>query len=176
LHLLAVLFLNPNFLILDEPTNDLDLLTLQVLEEFLLEFPGCVAIVSHDRYFLDKLVDHLMVFEGNGVISDFPGTYTEYREFLKATVKDEDDNEVEETKPIENKQTEKPKLNYNEKKEYDKLEKEIEKLETEKKQIEESLNTETNFDKINAASLRLGEIMKLMDDKGMRWLELGEKM
>ncbi|MEY4876279.1 MAG: hypothetical protein RL708_1428 [Bacteroidota bacterium] len=176
LHLLSVLYQNPNFLILDEPTNDLDLLTLQVLEEFLLEFPGCVAIVSHDRYFLDKLVDHLMVFEGNGVISDFPGTYTEYREFLKATVKDEDDNEVEETKPIENKQTEKPKLNYNEKKEYDKLEKEIEKLETEKKQIEESLNTETNFDKINAASLRLGEIMKLMDDKGMRWLELGEKM
>jgi ABC transport system ATP-binding/permease protein len=176
LHLLSVLYQNPNFLILDEPTNDLDLLTLQVLEEFLLDFPGCVVIVSHDRYFLDKLVDHLMVFEGEAVVSDFPGTYTEYREFLKATVKDEDSEDNEVAIKTEPTKVEKPKLSYQEKKEFDKLEKEIEKLENEKKIIEEKLNTTLSFDEVNAASMRLGDILKQLDEKGMRWLELSENV
>ncbi len=174
LHLLSILYQNPNFLILDEPTNDLDLLTLQVLEEFLLDFPGCVVIVSHDRYFLDKLVDHLLVFEGKGETSDFPGTYTEYRAYLKAITNEDEEVENEKTETIVAVQEPKKKINYNDKKEYDKLTKEIEKLEAEKKLLDEKLNTNLSFEEINSISIRIGEIIQLLDEKGLRWLELSE--
>ena len=174
LHLLSILYQNPNFLILDEPTNDLDLLTLQVLEEFLLDFPGCVVIVSHDRYFLDKLVDHLLVFEGKGETSDFSGTYTEYRAYLKAITNEDEEVENEKTETIVAVQEPKKKINYNDKKEYDKLTKEIEKLEAEKKLLDEKLNTNLSFEEINSISIRIGEIIQLLDEKGLRWLELSE--
>ncbi len=174
LHLLSILYQNPNFLILDEPTNDLDLLTLQVLEEFLLDFPGCVVIVSHDRYFLDKLVDHLLVFEGKGETSDFPGTYTEYRAYLKAITNEDEEVENEKTETTVTVQEPKKKISYNDKKEYDKLSKEIEKLEAEKKILDEKLNTNLSFEEINSTSIRLGEIIQMLDEKGLRWLELSE--
>ena len=176
LQLLSVLYQNPNFLVLDEPTNDLDLLTLQVLEEFLQNFQGCVVIVSHDRYFLDKLVDHLLVFEGNAVISDFPGTYTEYRNFLKATKKDEDDETVV---VAESKTESKPKqqISFKDKRELEQLEKELEKFEKEKHNLHATLSrTDISLDDLTAASVRLGVVMKALDEKGMQWLELSEKV
>ena len=150
------------------------MLTLQVLEEFLLDFPGCVVIVSHDRYFLDKLVDHLLVFEGKGETSDFPGTYTEYRAYLKAITNEDEEVENEKTETIVAVQEPKKKINYNDKKEYDKLTKEIEKLEAEKKLLDEKLNTNLSFEEINSISIRIGEIIQLLDEKGLRWLELSE--
>ncbi|RFS23937.1 ABC transporter ATP-binding protein [Chitinophaga silvatica] len=178
LHLLSILFRNPNFLVLDEPTNDLDLPTLSILENFLQEFQGCVIIVSHDRYFMDKLVDHLFVFEGDGVIRDFPGNYTQYREWEK---------EEEKKKSIEPKKTiaETPvnaepepkarKLSFKEKRELELLEKEMENLEKEKNEIESALSSgELQFDKMEPMTRRIGEIIQLLDDKGMRWLELSE--
>ena len=174
--MLSVLYQNPNFLVLDEPTNDLDLLTLQVLEEFLQNFQGCVVIVSHDRYFLDKLVDHLLVFEGNAVISDFPGTYTEYRNFLKATKKDEDDETVV---VAESKTESKPKqqISFKDKRELEQLEKELEKFEKEKHNLHATLSrTDISLDDLTAASVRLGVVMKALDEKGMQWLELSEKV
>ena len=194
LQLLVILFMNPNFLILDEPTNDLDLPTLGVLENFLSEFQGCVLIVSHDRYFMDRLVDHLFVFEGDGEIRDFPGNYTLYREWLKANEKKGKDKwgeldrmksrgastevaagrETLKAKPkIQNEEKRKP--SYNEKKEFEILEKEIAWLEAEKNKLEQSLST-LSFDQIQSASMRIGEIGTLLADKEMRWLELSELM
>ncbi len=174
LHLLSILFRNPNFLILDEPTNDLDLPTLSVLENFLLEFAGCLIIISHDRYFMDRLVDHLFVFEGNGVIHDFPGNYSQYREQQKAgaivpvnttPVK----NEVE--KPIALKK----KLSYKEQSEYEKLQNEIKGLEEEKKSLYEQLNTgDQPYEKITELTSRIGVINETINEKEFRWLELSE--
>ncbi|HTS45973.1 MAG TPA: ABC-F family ATP-binding cassette domain-containing protein [Puia sp.] len=176
LHLLTVLFRNPNFLILDEPTNDLDLPTLAVLEDFLNDYPGCLVIVSHDRYFMNRLVDHLLVMEGNGVIRDFPGNYTQYREQLKeeqykpvsASQKKSPGN----TKPSH---IEKKQLSYKEKRELESLEKELAELETEKKIITGKLDgTVLSFEELNQLSLRLTEISSLLDLKELRWLEISE--
>jgi len=183
LHLLSILFRNPNFLVLDEPTNDLDLPTLSILENFLLDYQGCIIIVSHDRYFMDKLVDHLFVFEGDGEIRDFPGNYTQYREWEKDQEKEKAESKKE-VKPVE-KPVEVPvesvvenktrKLSFKEKREIELLEQEIEKLETEKKDIEAKLASgEIAFDKLEPLTQRIGQIIQLLDEKGMRWLELSE--
>ncbi|MBO9682901.1 MAG: ABC-F family ATP-binding cassette domain-containing protein [Flavisolibacter sp.] len=175
LHLLTVLFRNPNFLILDEPTNDLDLPTLSVLENFLLEFGGCLLIVSHDRYFMDRLVDHLFVFEGGGEVRDFPGNYSQYREWQK----DRDAAVVEEKKPEPSKQTQvqtqKRKLSYKDQREFELLEKELSELEREKKDISEKLSSATlPFEELQKLSQRIAEISGLIDQKELRWLELSE--
>ncbi len=174
LFLLTVIMRNPNFLILDEPTNDLDILTLNVLENFLLDFPGVVLIVSHDRFFMDKLVDHLFIFEGGGKIKDYNGNYSEYRAKRKLEIRQQ------EKAPKEKKQREKPddgkpKLSYMERKEFNRLEKEIEKLEVKKKEITEQFNdTSLSPDEIQNLSVELGAINKSIDEKEMRWLELSE--
>ena len=176
LHLLSILFRSPNFLILDEPTNDLDLPTLSVLENFLSEFGGCLLIVSHDRYFMDKLVDHLLVFEGDGEVSDFPGNYSEYR--IKAdqkNVKTPAPKAVEIAQPASTNNTKK--LGFKEKKEFDTLEKEIATLNKEKEQLTSKISDPAlAFDQIQAASARIGEITNLVDEKELRWLELSELM
>ncbi len=176
LYLLTVLMTNPNFLILDEPTNDLDILTLNVLEDYLLRFAGCVIIVSHDRYFMDKVVDHLFVFEGSGLIRDFPGNYSIYR----------DQKEVERQQlireaPLKEKKAKpkqepaKGKLSYKEKVEFENLGNEIAALEQEKKMIENALSSgSTPADELHRMSLRIGEVISLLDEKEMRWLELSE--
>lgn len=180
LYLCTVLMRNPNFLILDEPTNDLDIQTLQVLEEYLQDFAGCVIVVSHDRYFMDKVVDHLLVFNGEGVIRDFPGNYTQYRDVAAMETK-----EAAEAKAAR-KQPEAPtrkdyhndtrrRLTYKEKQEYLQLEKEIELLENEKKQIEEALCSGTlGVEELTEKSIRLPKLEKELDDKSTRWLELAE--
>jgi ATP-binding cassette subfamily F protein uup len=176
LHLLTVLFRNPNFLILDEPTNDLDLPTLTVLENFLLEFAGCLVIVSHDRYFMDRLVDHLFVFEGEGQISDFPGNYSQYREGQKQ----KEALEAEELKPTENQKTEsttvsKKKLSYKEQREFEGLEKELKLLENERKTIYEKLSSANlPFEELQQLSERINSINNIIDEKELRWLELSE--
>ena len=179
LYLCTVLMRNPNFLVLDEPTNDLDIQTLQVLEEYLQDFPGCVIVVSHDRYFMDKVVDHLLVFKGNGDIKDFPGNYTQFREWQKLQ------SETEQTpKPVvteenkernRNRNQEKKKLSYKEKLEYERLEKEISQLEAEQREIEQKLcSGELPIDKITEYSIRLPILKEELDEKSMRWLELSE--
>jgi len=178
LHLLSILFRNPNFLILDEPTNDLDLPTLGVLENFLSEFPGCLLIVSHDRYFMDRRVDHLFVFEGNGVISDFPGNYTQYRQSTEkkaiapaATIGKQPASVSPEPIIVEKKRQ----LSYKEKRELESLEKEISNLTNEKKLITEKLNNGTTpFEELQQLSVRIGEVTQLLDEKELRWLELSE--
>ncbi|HTM91603.1 MAG TPA: ABC-F family ATP-binding cassette domain-containing protein [Flavisolibacter sp.] len=175
LHLLTVLFRNPNFLILDEPTNDLDLPTLSVLENFLLEFGGCLLIVSHDRYFMDRLVDHLFVFEGGGEVRDFPGNYSQYRQWQK----DKETVVVEEKKPEPSKQTQvqiqKRKLSYKDQREFEMLEKELSELEREKKDISEKLSSASlSFEELQKLSQRIAEISELIDQKELRWLELSE--
>jgi ABC transport system ATP-binding/permease protein len=178
LMLLTILFKNPNFLILDEPTNDLDLPTLNVLENFLLDYPGCVLLVSHDRYFMDKLVDHLFVFEGNAVVRDFPGNYTQYREWQKEEERKLAAQQVAE-KPtpvaVEQKSNnkEKKQLSYKEKFELEQLGKEIPQLEAEKKEVEAKLNGgSAGFEELQALSLRIGAIDEALETKEMRWLEL----
>lgn len=180
LHLLSILFRNPNFLILDEPTNDLDLPTLGVLENFLSEFPGCLLIVSHDRYFMDRLVDHLFVFEGDGIIRDFPGNYSQYRE-SSANSQQSTVNSLQSTDgntAIEAERTNKEKtrqLSYKEKREFEMLEKEIPELTKEKEIISEKLNSgSAPFEELQQLSLRIGQITQLLDEKEMRWLELSE--
>ena len=176
LHLLSILFRNPNFLILDEPTNDLDLPTLAVLENFLSEFQGCLLIVSHDRYFMDRLVDHLFVFDGDGVVRDFPGNYTQYR----LNKKEEEQKEAAAPKPEQKqekstKPEEKKRLSFKEKREFEQLEKEIAALTKEKELVTEKLNSgSAPFDELQALSLRIGEIGNLLDEKELRWLELSE--
>lgn len=177
LHLLSVLFKNPNFLVLDEPTNDLDLQTLRTLEEFLLEFPGCVLIVSHDRYFMDRLVDHLFAFEGDGVIRDFPGNYSQYREQVKGggkeikPAKEKKEEELDAPKPKTQ-----GKLSFKEKHEFEKIEKELPQLQYEKSSLEEKMNSGSMpFEELQQAAARIGELAQLIDQKEMRWLELSEK-
>ena len=176
LYLCTVLMRNPNFLVLDEPTNDLDIVTLQVLEEYLQHFKGCVIVVSHDRYFMDKVVDHLLVFKGQGDIRDFPGNYSNYREWKLA--KAEHDKEA--AKPKEEKtqkvrMNDKRKLTYKEKQEFEQLEKDIAGLEAEKKGIEEALCSGTlSVEELTEKSKRLPELENELDEKTMRWLELSE--
>ncbi len=177
LHLLAILFKNPNFLILDEPTNDLDLPTLNVLENFLADFPGCILIVSHDRYFMDRLVDHLFVFEGEGVITDFPGNYAEYR-IKQDAMKNKPAPEKEKiTVPVavEIAPTAKRKVTYKEKIEFEKLEQEIGKLQNEKATLTQKLGEgSSDYEELNKMTKRIGELSALIDEKELRWLELSE--
>jgi len=176
LYLLMVLMKNPNFLILDEPTNDLDLLTLNKLEEFLLQFSGCLIIVSHDRYFMDKLTDHLFVFKGNGEIKDEYCSYSEYREkqILEEKLIKEQKVKISEDKSVEKKTN---KVSYKDKFEYEQLEKDIEILEKQKQELENELQKEgLSFDDINTKSEELGKIIQSLDDKTLRWLELDELM
>ena len=187
LYLCTVLMQNPNFLVLDEPTNDLDIVTLQILEEYLQDFPGCVIVVSHDRYFMDKVVDHLLVFKGQGEIKDFPGNYTQYRDWAKMR-----GDESTETRGRENASSSektrtsapshprtsngsKRKLSYKEKREMEQLESDIAALEAEQKQIEDALcGGTTSVDEITAMSKRLPLLKDELDEKSMRWLELSE--
>ncbi len=176
LYLCTVLMKNPNFLVLDEPTNDLDIQTLQIFEEYLADFPGCVIIVSHDRYFMDKVVDHLLVFKGNGVVQDFPGNYTQYREWNSLKSKNET-APVKEDKSTKRKRTteQRHKMTYKEKTEYAQLEKDIAALEKEKNLIEEQLcSGNLSIEELTEKSKRLPEIKVLLDEKEMRWLELSE--
>ncbi|MEP6674195.1 MAG: ABC-F family ATP-binding cassette domain-containing protein [Ferruginibacter sp.] len=190
LHLLSVLFLNPNFLVLDEPTNDLDLQTLRTLEEFLLEFPGCILIVSHDRYFMDRMVDHLFAFEGDGVIRDYPGNYSQYREAVAKGLKDApsgdggtglpglNNNQIMKTEdaPAPVVVKDKQQLSFKEKREFETLEKEIPSLTEEKKTLETAMNNNTlPYDQLQKSAERISEIIEMLDDKEMRWLELSEK-
>ena len=172
LYLLTVLMKNPNFLILDEPTNDLDILTLNVLEEYLQNFPGCVLIVSHDRYFMDKIIDRMFVFEGNGALKDFPGDYSNYLDYKIAKEKREKKSIPKTTKEKVKKQNPN-KLSYNEQRELGTLEKEIQELETEKSELEIALNAgNLNANQLNENSKRLNKIIELIDKKDNRWLEL----
>ncbi len=182
LYLLTVLMKNPNFLILDEPTNDLDLLTLGILEDFLSNFKGCLVIVSHDRYFMDKLVDHLFIFEGDGIISDFNGSYNDYRdkmieqekEIKRAIPKKEAPIVVAKAEPITDK---KEKLTFKEKFEHDALQKEIPELEEEKRLLEKKLESNiTDHQELTNCTKRIGEVIQLIDEKSLRWLELSEKI
>lgn len=176
LYLCTVLMRNPNFLVLDEPTNDLDIITLNVLEEYLQSFRGCVIVVSHDRYFMDKVVDHLMVFNGQGDIRDFPGNYSDYRDWKEARAQKEKEAE----KPQEEKTTrvrlnDKRKMSFKEKREFEQLEQEIAALEEEKKKIEEDFCSGVlSVEELTDKSKRLPEVNDLIDEKTMRWLELSE--
>jgi len=176
LYLLTVLMKNPNFLILDEPTNDLDIITLNVLEEFLLEFPGCLIVVTHDRYFMDKIVDHLFVFEGNGQIKDFNGDYSEYREIQREREEKRLEREkLEKSKKQQQPKEQKPGMSYEERKEMNRIEKELKKLETRKADITEQFNsTELTPEQIESLSKELSEVRDLIEEKEMRWLELAE--
>ena len=183
LYLCTVLMRNPNFLVLDEPTNDLDIQTLQVLEEYLQDFAGCVIVVSHDRYFMDKVVDHLLVFKGEGEIQDFPGNYTQYREWCRLQPKTEGEGaEKKVTKPTAKEQPSatqkkegKRKMTYKEKREYEQLTKELEQLENEQKTLEEALcSGQLSVEELTEKSKRLPEIKDEIDEKEMRWLELAE--
>ena len=176
LYLCSVLMKNPNFLVLDEPTNDLDIQTLQVLEEYLQDFPGCVIVVSHDRYFMDKVVDHLLVFEGSGVIKDFPGNYTQYREW-KSLKSEKDDGSSKKAKAVKKDyhHDTRRRMSFKEKREFEQLSKDIEALETEQKQIEEMLCSGTlSVEELTEKSKRLPQIKDELDEKEMRWLELSE--
>ena len=180
LYLCTVLMKNPNFLVLDEPTNDLDIVTLQILEEYLQDFPGCVIVVSHDRYFMDKVVDHLLVFKGEGEIKDFPGNYTQYRQWSqlqpnepKESKEVKVEKETKTTSDINNQQ--KRKLTYKEKREFEQLEKEIADLEAEQQALEEALCSGTlSVEELTEKSKRLPLLKDELDEKSMRWLELSE--
>lgn len=192
LYLCTVLMRNPNFLVLDEPTNDLDIQTLQVLEEYLQDFAGCVIVVSHDRYFMDKVVDHLLVFKGEGEIQDFPGNYTQYRDWSKLQEKDEAEKAAAAAKTASNNTAvndgvgtakrdanfeNKRKMSYKEKREYEQLTQEIDKLTEEQKKLEEALCSGTlSVDELTEKSKRLPEIKDELDEKEMRWLELSEML
>ena len=179
LYLCTVLMHNPNFLVLDEPTNDLDIQTLQVLEEYLQDFPGCVIIISHDRYFMDKIIDHLLVFEGQGRIKDFPGNYTQYREWASLQTQEKvptANNTKEDNDPKKNYRNEtKRKLSYKEKREFEQLEEEIIQLEEEQKTLENALSgSELSVEEITEKSKRLACLKSELDEKSFRWLELSE--
>lgn len=192
LYLCTVLMRNPNFLVLDEPTNDLDIQTLQVLEEYLQDFAGCVIVVSHDRYFMDKVVDHLLVFKGEGEIQDFPGNYTQYRDWSRLQEKDEAEKAAAAAKTASNNTAvndgagtakrdanfeNKRKMSYKEKREYEQLTKEIETLTAEQQKLEEALCSGTlSVDELTEKSKRLPEIKDELDEKEMRWLELSEML
>lgn len=175
LYLCTVLMENPNFLILDEPTNDLDIQTLQVLEEYLQDFPGCVIVVSHDRYFMDKVVDHILVFKGEGVIDDFPGNYTQYRQYSALQSKEEakPDASVKEKKSYRN--DSRRRMSYKEKREFEQLEKDIASLEQQQHELEEALCSGTlSVEELTEKSRLLPKLKEKIDEKSMRWLELSE--
>lgn len=175
LYLCTVLIQNPNVLILDEPTNDLDIVTLNVLESFLLDFPGCLVVVSHDRYFMDKIVDHLFVFKGEGIVDDFPGNYSDYRVYESSTPRSEPKEKTSNAKSSTTK-NESQKLNYNEQKELKNLESKIRALELDKKALEAKFNdTELTQDAINELSEALQKIITDIETKELRWFELSEK-
>lgn len=177
LHLASVLMSSPNFLILDEPTNDLDIITLGLLEEYLSSFNGCVIVISHDRFFLDSIVDHLFVFEGNGVIRDFPGNYTEYREYvaaMRAQAAEAEKEKVVSPDAPKKQKTETRRLSFKERKELEQLTADLEKLNDEKATLEEIFNTGQQLDRIAENSARFEEVKNLIDEKEMRWLELSE--
>lgn len=176
LYLCTVLMRNPNFLVLDEPTNDLDIQTLQILEEYLADFPGCVIVVSHDRYFMDKVVDHLLVFKGQGEIKDFPGNYTQYREWNNLRSSEERPKAVTEKQPRRDYHNEtKRKMTYKEKMEFARLEEEITALEAEQQQIESALSgASLSVEEITTMSKRLPLLKDELEEKSMRWLELSE--
>ena len=176
MYLCTVLIQNPNFLILDEPTNDLDIVTLNVLESFLLDFPGNLLVVSHDRYFMDKIVDHLFVFRGEGEVEDFPGNYSDFRAY-----EDSAEPEKKETKEKSNWKEEQAKqkagLDFNEQKEFQKTEREIKKLEEEKEKIEQLFaQGKVADDKIESTSFELEKVIKQLEEKEERWFELSSKM
>ena len=179
---MTVLMKNPNFLILDEPTNDLDILTLNVLEEYLASFRGCVIVVSHDRYFMDKVVDHIFEYKGDGIIKDFPGNYTQLREKQKenekaaAIVKPSKKSGSEESAVVSTEKGKKHGLTFKEKREFELLLDEISNLESEKSLIEIEMSRGVlNNEELLSSSQRHGEIMKILDEKELRWLELREK-
>ncbi|MGM9768370.1 MAG: ABC-F family ATP-binding cassette domain-containing protein [Candidatus Cryptobacteroides sp.] len=175
LYLMTILMKNPNLLILDEPTNDLDIVTLDVLEEYLKDFKGSLIIVSHDRHFLDRLVDHLFVFCGDGVVKDFIGSYSEYNEYIKEyeARKRQEERAVEKPKPARPEAQRKKKLSYKEQRELEQIEKDLETLGNEKKELESKLAGGTlSYDELQAASARFGELSAILDEKEMRWLEL----
>ncbi|WP_190809312.1 ABC-F family ATP-binding cassette domain-containing protein [Flagellimonas sp. S3867] len=176
LYLCTVLIQNPNFLILDEPTNDLDIVTLNILESFLLDFPGCLIVVSHDRYFMDKIVDHLFIFKGNGKIEDFPGNYSDYRTYENSRViaEREAKNNLEKTEKTSWKERDdSKKLSYSEQKEYNKLEKEIQKMETRKEELQNKFaDANLSGEEINQLSIELKEISNTLEEKTERWFEL----
>ena len=178
LYLCTVLMKNPNFLVLDEPTNDLDIVTLQILEEYLADFPGCVIVVSHDRYFMDKVVDHLLVFKGDGVIKDFPGNYTQFRMWNALESKRDEGAVVNNKKGIaisSPRREDKRKMTYKEKMEFHELEKTIFELEKEQSKIEAELCSGTlSIDELTKKSIRLPQIKEELDEKSTRWLELSE--
>ncbi len=184
LYLCTVLMQNPNFLVLDEPTNDLDIVTLQILEEYLQDFPGCVIVVSHDRYFMDKVVDHLLVFRGQGEIKDFPGNYTQYREWEKLTSTTSNTSPTSQTSQTSQtsnapkasyRHDDRRRLSYKEKREMEQLEREIAALEEEQHQLEQSLCSGTlSVDELTEKSKRLPQLKEELDEKSMRWLELSE--
>ena len=180
LYLCTVLMRNPNFLVLDEPTNDLDIVTLQVLEEYLQSFKGCVIVVSHDRYFMDKVVDHLLVFNGGGDIRDFPGNYTQYREWKEAKARHDKGQQAaakpqQTDKPQRIRNNEKRRMSFKERREFEQLEQEIATLEAEKKSIEEALcSGALSVEELTEKSKRLPQLTELIDEKTMRWLELSE--
>ena len=184
LYLCTVLMQNPNFLVLDEPTNDLDIVTLQILEEYLQDFPGCVIVVSHDRYFMDKVVDHLLVFRGQGEIKDFPGNYTQYREWEKLTSTTSNTSPTSQTSQTSQtsptpkasyRHDDRRRLSYKEKREMEQLEREIAALEEEQHQLEQSLCSGTlSVDELTEKSKRLPQLKDELDEKSMRWLELSE--
>ena len=174
LYLLTVLITNPNFLILDEPTNDLDIITLNKLEEFLAGFKGCLVLVSHDRYFLDRLTDHLFVFEGNGQIKDFYGNYTTYK--IQSEKKEKKARTNENKPAVKREKPRRKKLTFNEQREYEQLEAEIEKLEQEKAALEQLLNAgNTGYQELEKTASEIGRLMKEIDEKTLRWMELEEK-
>ncbi|MEM9866585.1 MAG: ABC-F family ATP-binding cassette domain-containing protein [Bacteroidota bacterium] len=175
LYLCTILIQNPNFLILDEPTNDLDIVTLNVLENFLLDFPGCLVIVSHDRYFMDKIVDHLFIFEGDGTIEDFPGNYSDYRVYENSRIQEGRKNRdsKEKGEKINSRQRDGRKLSYQEQREYQKLEKDIQKLEGEKEALQNKFsNTELTGDEIAGLSIELKTVSDALEQKTERWFEL----
>ena len=184
LYLCTILMRSPNFLILDEPTNDLDIATLQVLEEYLQAFGGCVIVVSHDRYFMDKVVDHLLVMKGEGELQDYPGNYTDYREWRILKDQEEAEAKMQKAKasPVEvsrgkdKPRTEKArKLSFNEKKEFEQLERELPQLEAEKATLEAEMSSGTlTNEQLMSKGQRMQEVIDLIDEKEMRWLELSE--
>ncbi len=178
LYLCTVLIQNPNFLILDEPTNDLDIITLNILEDFLLDFPGCLLVVSHDRYFMDKIVDHLFVFKGDGEVQDFPGNYSDYRDYAADLPSETETNQTETSSTESQEQkNQAEKLSFNEQKEYKNLESKIRSLELDKKAMEAKFtDASLSQDQINALSQKLQVIIDDIAEKEARWFELAEKL
>ena len=178
LYLLQVLMANPNFLILDEPTNDLDIYTLEILEQFLRDYKGCLIIVSHDRSFMDHIVDHLLVFEGDGRIKDYHSNYSQYREERNSQRRTENLQKRDEKPQYTRNRSDKPRATYKQQREYETLTKEIEALTQEKTSLETLLSdgTVTDVEKITEASQRIGQIIAELDEKELRWLELDEIM